>query len=75
MGLADRFPFCALLLAILSLSALILDVVDGAFGYVAYEFKKDPLTISKTPIDELNKEELLTCIKDESFKGRIWQTG
>jgi phosphate transport system permease protein len=59
----------ALLLAILSLSALILDVVDGAFGYVAYEFKKDPLTISKTPIDELNKEELIAVLKANLSKG------
>lgn len=59
----------ALLLAILSLSALILDVVDGAFGYVAYEFKKDPLTISQTPIDDLQKEELLTILQTNLSKG------
>ncbi|MDP1546480.1 MAG: phosphate ABC transporter permease PstA [Anaerolineales bacterium] len=59
----------ALLLAILSLSALILDVVDGAFGYVAYEFKKDPLTISQTPIDDLEKEELLAILQTNLSKG------
>jgi phosphate transport system permease protein len=59
----------ALLLAILSLTALILDVVDGAFGYVAYEFKKDPLTISQTPIDDLQKEELLTILQTNLSKG------
>jgi phosphate transport system permease protein len=59
----------ALLLAILSLSALILDVVDGAFGYVAYEFKTDPLTISQTPIDDLQKEELLTILQTNLSKG------
>jgi phosphate transport system permease protein len=59
----------ALLLAILSLSALILDVVDGAFGYVAYEFKKDPLTISQTPIDDLEKEELLPILQTNLSKG------
>ena len=32
----------ALLIAIISLMALIYNVVDGAFGYIAYEYKKDP---------------------------------
>jgi phosphate transport system permease protein len=59
----------ALLLAILSLSALILDVVDSAFGYVAYEFKKDPLTITPTPIDDLQKDELLSILKTNLSKG------
>ena len=32
----------ALLIAIISLMALIYNVVDGAFGYIAYEYKNDP---------------------------------
>ncbi len=59
----------ALLIAILSLSALILDVVDGAFGYVAYEFKKDPLTVTETPIDDLQKEELLVILQENLSRG------
>jgi phosphate transport system permease protein len=59
----------ALLIAILSLSALILDVVDGAFGYVAYEFKKDPLLITETPIDDLQKEELLVILQANLSRG------
>jgi len=35
----------ALLIAIVSLTALIYNIVDGAFGYTAYEYKTDPSTI------------------------------
>jgi len=59
----------ALLIAILSLSALILNVVDGAFGYVAYEFKKDPSLISEKPLDNLSKEELIAVLKTNLSKG------
>ncbi len=59
----------ALLIAILSLSALILNVVDGAFGYVAYEFKKDPALISEKPLDDLDKEELIAVLKTNLSKG------
>jgi phosphate transport system permease protein len=53
----------ALLFAIVSLSALLLNVVDGAFGYVAYEFKKDPASISEKPLEELNQTELIALLQ------------
>jgi phosphate transport system permease protein len=59
----------ALLIAIISLSALILNVVDGAFGYVAYEFKKDPALVSEKPLDDLNKEELIALLKTNLSRG------
>lgn len=59
----------SLLIAIISLSALLLNVVDGAFGYVAYEFKKDPATISEKPIDELGQEELIVLLQTNLSKG------
>lgn len=59
----------SLLIAIVSLSALLLNVVDGAFGYVAYEFKKDPATISERPIDELGQEELVALLQANLSKG------
>jgi phosphate transport system permease protein len=59
----------ALLIAIVSLSALILNVVDGAFGYVAYEFKKDPALVSEKPLDDLNKEELIALLKTNLSRG------
>jgi phosphate transport system permease protein len=59
----------SLLIAIVSLSALLLNVADGAFGYVAYEFKKDPSTISEKPIEELNQEELIALLQANLSKG------
>ncbi len=59
----------SLLVAILSLSALLLNVVDGAFGYVAYEFKKDPSTISAKPIEQLTRQELVALLKDNLSAG------
>lgn len=59
----------ALLIAILSLSALVLDVADSAFGYVAYEFKKDPALISEKPLDDLNKDELIALLQANLSRG------
>jgi phosphate transport system permease protein len=59
----------SLLIAIIALSALFLNVVDGAFGYVAYEFKKDPATISAQPLEELNQQELLAILQKNLSKG------
>ncbi|MFZ5858847.1 MAG: phosphate ABC transporter permease PstA [Chloroflexota bacterium] len=59
----------SLLIAILSLSALLLNVVDGAFGYVAYEFKKDPSTVSEKPIEQLNQQELVALLQANLSKG------
>jgi len=61
--------FSSLLIAIIALSALFLNVVDGAFGYVAFEYKKDPATISAKPLAELNQEELLTLLQSNLSKG------
>ncbi|RPH59862.1 MAG: phosphate ABC transporter permease PstA [Chloroflexi bacterium] len=59
----------ALLIAILSLSALIYNVVDGTNGYVAYEFKKDPASISEKPLEQLTQEELQTLLQKNLSKG------
>ncbi len=59
----------ALIIAIFSLSALLLNIVDGAFGYVAYEFKKDPLTISEKPLDQLNQQELIALLQANLSRG------
>lgn len=59
----------ALIFAIISLTALLLNIVDGAFGYVAYEFKKDPASISEKPLDDLNKEELIALLRQNLSRG------
>lgn len=59
----------ALLIAIISLSALIYNVIDGSNGYVAYEFKKDPATISEVPLEELSSADLVIVLKENLSKG------
>ena len=59
----------ALLIAIISLTALIYNVVDGAFGYVAFEYKNDPAEFTSTPLAELTQPELLTILKDNLSSG------
>jgi len=59
----------ALLFAIVSLSALLLSVVDEAFGYVAFEYKKDPAQFSDKPIEELTQAELLALLQENLSKG------
>jgi phosphate transport system permease protein len=59
----------ALLIAIISLMALIYNVVDGAFGYVAFEYKKDPATFTSTPMAEITQAELLAILKDNLSSG------
>ena len=54
--------FSALVIAMLSLAALLYNIIDGAFGYVAYEYKNDPAEFSTNPLDDLNKEELLAIL-------------
>jgi phosphate transport system permease protein len=59
----------ALLIALISLTALIYNVIDGAFGYVAFEYKKDPAMFTSTPLESLSKEELLTILKSKLSSG------
>ncbi len=59
----------SLLIAIIALTALIFNVIDGAFGYIAYEYKNPPTEFTSTPVNELTKEELLTVLKDNLSSG------
>jgi phosphate transport system permease protein len=59
----------ALVIAVVSLTALIYNVLDGAFGYVAFEYKNDPAEFTPTPIHELTKEELLSILKEGLSSG------
>jgi len=53
----------ALVIAMISLAALLYNVVDGAFGYVAFEYKNDPIEFTTKPLDDLNQQELLAVLK------------
>lgn len=59
----------ALLIAIISLTALLYTVVDGAFGYMVYEYKKDPTTFTAKPINELTKDDLLAILEANLSSG------
>ena len=59
----------ALLIAIVSLTALLYTVVDGAFGYVAYTYKKDPAAFTSKPLYELTKDDLLAILQANLSSG------
>jgi len=59
----------ALVIAIVSLAALLYNVIDGAVGYVAYEYKNDPAEFTPKPLDDLNQQELLDILKDNLSAG------
>jgi phosphate transport system permease protein len=61
--------FSALIIAILSLTALLYNVLDGTFGYIAFEYKKDPATFTSTPLADLEKDELLVILKENLSSG------
>ena len=61
--------FSALVIAILSLAALLYNVVDGAFGYVAFEYKNDPSEFTAKALDDLNKQELLDILTTNLSSG------
>ena len=52
-----------------SLAALLYNVMDGAFGYVAFEYKNDPSEFTTKPLDDLNKQELLDILKANLSSG------
>jgi len=59
----------ALLIAIISLLALIYNVLDGAFGFVAFDYKNDPAAYTSTPMSELTQKELAAILKDNLSSG------
>ena len=59
----------ALVIAIISLAALLYNVMDGAFGYVAYEYKNDPAEFTPKPLDDLDQPELLAILKANLSSG------
>lgn len=52
-------------IGIIALIALLLNIMNGAFGYVALQAKVDPTTLSVdgVPLEDQNKEQLITVLK------------
>ena len=59
----------AICIGILALMALLYNIVDGAFGYVAYEDKVDAATISDRPLEGLSQEELVAVLQANLSRG------
>jgi phosphate transport system permease protein len=59
------------LVGIVALTALMLNIINSAFGYVAIENKIQPehLAMSGVPIEEMSKEDLVTVLGDNVSKG------
>ena len=56
---------------ILALIALMLNVINGAFGYVAYEARVDPdtLAVDDVPLENQSKEQLVALLRAELSRG------
>ncbi len=59
------------IVGIIALIALLLNVIDGAFGYVAYEARVDPdtLSVDETPVEDQSKEQLIALLQSTLSSG------
>jgi phosphate transport system permease protein len=59
------------IVGIIALIALMLNVIDSAFGYVAYEARVDPdsLTVDGTPLEDQGKEQLVALLQSTLSSG------
>ena len=58
-------------IGILALIALVLNIINGAFGYVAYEARVDPdtLAVNGTPVTDQSKEQLVALLHSSLSSG------
>src|SRR5215207_1041135 len=58
-------------IGILALIALVLNIVNGAFGYVAYEARVDPdtLAVNGVPLTDQSKEQLMALLQSTLSSG------
>ena len=71
-GLLWRVVFQAsTIVGIVALIALMLNIINSAFGFAAYEAKVDPdtLTVDGTPIQDQSKEQLVARLQSTLSKG------
>ena len=57
------------IIGIVALTALLITVLNNAFGYIALENEVDPASLSSLPLEELPKEELVQILQDNVSKG------
>lgn len=65
------------IIGIIALSALIYNIINQSFGYVAIENKLDPqhLAVDGVPIEQMGKEELVLILEENVSKGKYRQLG
>jgi len=71
-GTAWRWIFQAsTIVGILALVALLLNIMDASFGYVAYEAKVNPATLASNgvPLEEQSKEQLVALLQSKLSSG------
>jgi phosphate transport system permease protein len=71
-GLIWRWIFQAsTVVGIIALTALLLNIMNGAFGYVALEARVDPATLAVggTPLEHQTKEQLISVLKSKLSSG------
>lgn len=59
------------IVGIIALITLMLNIINGAFGYVAYEAKVDPdtLAVNGTPVQDQSKEQLVALLQSTLSSG------
>ncbi len=59
------------LIGIVALTALLINIIDGSFGYAVIQYSIDPdtLTVDGTPLEDLTKEELVFIFQENVSKG------
>lgn len=59
------------IVGIIALIALMLNVIDSAFGYVAYEARMDPdsLTVDGIPVEDQSKDQLVALLQSTLSSG------
>jgi phosphate transport system permease protein len=59
------------IVGIIALIALMLNIIDGAFGYVAYEARVDPdtLSVDGLPVEDQSKEQLVSLLQSTLSSG------
>ena len=60
---------CATTIGIVGLSALLYNVLNSTFGYVALEYKVDPATLADRPLAQLTQAELIVVLQTNLSKG------
>jgi phosphate transport system permease protein len=71
-GLTWRLVFqTSTMVGIIALTALMLNIINGAFGYVAYEARVDPdsLIVDGLPIEQQSQEQLVALLQSRLSRG------